>query len=102
MRLGINFNVGDKVWLELYNLSTGAPLKKLAAKHLGLYEILERIGTSSYQLSILAAWQVHNVFHASLLSKTKEDTIPGCVPLLIPTVTNQDKELWVIDCFVNL
>ena len=28
--------IGDKVWLESYNLSTNAPSKKLAAKRLWL------------------------------------------------------------------
>ena len=95
------FGIGDRVWLESYNLSTDAPSKKLAAKRLGPYEILERVGASSYRLSIPAAWRVHNVFHASLLSRTKEDSIPGRVPPPMPTVTIQDKELWVIDRFVN-
>ena len=65
---------GDKVWLELYNISTGAPSKKLAAKHFGPYTILEPVGLSSYRLDIPATWKVHNIFHAGLLSRTKEDT----------------------------
>ena len=36
-----------------------------------------------------------------LLSRTKEDTIPGRVPTSQPTVKIQDQELWVIDKFVN-
>jgi hypothetical protein len=67
--------VGDKVWLERQNLSTDAPSKKLGAKQLGPYEILEQISPTAYKLSIPMTWQVHNVFHASLISKTKEDTI---------------------------
>ena len=69
------YTLSDKVWLELYNLSTDAPSKKLGAKRLGPYDVLEQISPSSYHISILANWQVHNVFHASLLSCTKSDTM---------------------------
>ena len=46
-------------------------------------------------------WCVHNVFHASLLSHTKEDTIPGQIPEAQPMVKILERELWVIDQFVN-
>ena len=95
------FMVGDHVWLEVFNLSTDAPSKKLTAKHLGPYEILKKIGATAYCLLIPLTWQVHNVFHASLLSCTKEDTIPGCVPAPQPIIKLAQQELWVIDQFVN-
>jgi hypothetical protein len=100
-RQDLSFTVGDRVWLESYNLSMDAPSKKLAAKRLGPYSILERVGTMSYQLDIPATWRVHNVFHVGLLSRTKEDTIPGwrADPQLVVRI--QDQELWVIDRFVN-
>jgi len=100
-RRDLSFTVGDKVWLESYNLSTDAPSKKLAAKRLGPYEVLEAIGPSSYRLAIPASWKVHNVFHAGLLSHTKEDTIPGRVAPPQPRITMREQELWVIDQFVN-
>ena len=93
--------MGDQVWLESYNLSTDTPSKKLAAKRLGPYTILERVGSTSYHIDIPVTWQVHNVFHASLLSCTKEDKIVGQVPDPQPVVQIQDQELWVIDSFIN-
>jgi len=95
------FAIGDQVWLEAFNLSTDALSKKLTAKHLGPYEVLEQIGSTAYCLSIPLTWHVHNVFHASLLSCTKEDTILGCVPTPQPIVRLAQQELWVIDQFVN-
>ena len=47
-RQDLEFAVGDPVWLESYNLSTDAPSKKLAAKHLGPYTVLEKVGNTSY------------------------------------------------------
>jgi hypothetical protein len=83
--------VGDKVWLESKNLSTDAPSKKLCAKQLGPCEILEQISPTAYKLSIPMTWWVHNVFHANLILKTKEDTIPGQepAPQLIIRITDQ-------------
>src|SRR5258706_3576190 len=100
-RQNLAFTVGDKVWLESYNLSTDAPSKKLAAKRLGPYTILENIGPASHRLDIPITWRVHNVFHASLLSRTKEDTITGRIPEAQPVVKILERELWVIDQFVN-
>ena len=78
-----------------------APSKKLAAKRLGPYTVMEHIGNTSYQIDIPVTWQVHNVFHASLLSRTKEDRIVGRIPEPQPIVQIQDQELWVIDSFIN-
>jgi hypothetical protein len=44
----LSFTIGDRVWLEAYNLSTDAPSKKLAAKRLGPYTITKLVGPSSY------------------------------------------------------
>jgi hypothetical protein len=100
-RRDLSFAVRDQVWLESYNLSTDAPSKKLAAKRLGLYRVQKLVGPSSYQLDIPATWRIHNVFHAGLLSCTRDDTIAGRIPEPAPVVRLQDKELWVIDWFVN-
>ena len=100
-RKDLSFAIGDKVWLESYNLSTDAPSKKLAAKRLGPYTVLEHIGPASYRLDIPNSWKVHNVFHGGLLSRTKDDTIPGRIADPQPVIKIQEKELWVIDRFVN-
>jgi hypothetical protein len=100
-RQDLTFVVGDRVWLEAYNLSTNAPSKKLAAKRLGPYTVTELVGLSSYRLDIPVGWKLHNVFHTGLLSRTQDDTIVGRHPEPAPVVRIQDKELWVIDRFVN-
>ena len=97
----LEFAVGACIWLESYNLSTDVPSKKLTAKWLGPYMVQEKIGNSSYCIDILVTGQVHNIFHASLLSWTKEDKIIGQVPEPQPIIWLQEQELWVIDCFIN-
>jgi hypothetical protein len=97
----LSFTVRDCAWLESYNLSMDAPSKKLATRRLGPYKVQKLVGPSSYQLDIPATWRIHNVFHAGLLSRTRDDTIVGRISEPAPIVCLQDKELWVIDQFIN-
>jgi hypothetical protein len=68
---------------------------------MGVYQVLECISPTAYRLNILTTWQVHNVFHASLISQTKVDTIPGCFPAPKPVIRIADQELWVINKFIT-
>ena len=43
------FEPGDKVWLDTKNLKLKQPSKKLSAKHVGPYEVVERIGDLDYR-----------------------------------------------------
>jgi len=87
--------------LESFNLSTDAPSKKLASKHLGPYNVVGHIGQNAYRIDTPRNWRVHNVFHTSLLSRTKTDSIANRIPPPEPIVTVLEQELWVIDKFVN-
>ena len=60
--------VGTKVWLDGRNITPFRPMKKLAEKRYGPFEILERIGPSSYKLKLPTTWKgVHPVFNEVLL-----------------------------------
>jgi hypothetical protein len=39
---------------------------KLATRYYGPFEILEKRGSNSYMLALLASMRVHNIFHVSL------------------------------------
>ncbi|KAG8725224.1 hypothetical protein FRC09_005309 [Ceratobasidium sp. 395] len=70
---GKEFKVGDKVWLLLVNMSSKRPAKKLDNKKGGPFTIIEKISSHAYRLDLPKIMRVHNVFHANLLSPTKED-----------------------------
>jgi hypothetical protein len=81
------FRVGDKVWLDLRNVRTTRPSKKLDWKN-AKYTVTEVIGSHSYRLNTPTG--IHNVFHSSLLraastdpldSQVTDDSQPG--PILI-------------------
>ncbi len=60
--------VGAQVWLEGTNLHLPYQATKLAPKCYGPFEITKEISPVAHQLYLPAAWNIHNVFHASLLS----------------------------------
>ena len=72
-----DWKVGMKVWLDLHNVKTKRPMKKLDSKRAGPFQILAKISTHAYQLQLPVSMRgIHDVFHVSLLEKTHEDTFP--------------------------
>ena len=68
------YSVGDQVWLEGTHLKLPHQTTKLAPKQYGPFQIVKQVNPVTYQLSLPVTWQIHPVFHASLLSpyhKTK-------------------------------
>ena len=66
------WKVGDKVWLEGKNLQLHYPTRKLAPRREGPFEISEVISPLTYHLRLPPTWNIHNVFHTSLLSTYRE------------------------------
>ena len=47
--------------------------KKMNPKREGLFEIIEVLGPVTYRLKLPTTWQIHNIFHATLLKPYKEN-----------------------------
>ncbi len=71
------YKVGDQVMLETTNLNIQRPSKKLAPRRLGPFPIEAKISSHAYRLTLPPTMNVHKVFHTTLLTPFKEDTIPG-------------------------
>ena len=71
------WKVGDKVWLEATNLCLNYPLRKLAPKRQGPFEIAQVLSPLTYCLRLPSTWKIHDVFHASLLLPYKETETHG-------------------------
>jgi len=63
---------GKQVWLEATHLNLRHQKTKLAPKRYGLFIITEEVSPVAYRLDLLLAWNIHNMFHASLLSPYRE------------------------------
>ena len=71
------FTVGDQVWLEGSHLKLPHQSTKLAPKRYGPFTIMKQINPVTYQLILPATWQIHPMFHASLLSPYVETNAHG-------------------------
>ena len=70
------FQKGEKVWLDSRNLKT-LYHKKMALKREGPFEITDVLGPLTYWLNLPETWKIHNVFHAYLLRRYRENEIYG-------------------------
>jgi hypothetical protein len=100
-RVALTFEIGDKVWLDAGNIQTDRPSKKLAHKRLGPYEIMDKIGKTSYKLKLPKTMKVHPVFHASLLYGHPTDEF-GRRPIPPPpVVTPEGEEEYEVEKILN-
>src|SRR5258707_15366281 len=71
------FKVNEQVWLDAKNLRLPYQTMKLAPKPHGPFRITKEISPVAYQLSLPAAWTIHDVFDASLLLPYQENAVHG-------------------------
>ena len=65
---------GDRVWLNLKNITIDKPCKKLDWKN-DKYAVLMVISNYNYRLDTPPG--IHNVFHASLIKRAADDPFPN-------------------------
>ena len=69
----MEFKVGDNVLLKVLPTKSTMGFKrnrKLNLRFVGLFEILERVGTLAYRVELSPRlFKIHNVFHVSALRK---------------------------------
>jgi hypothetical protein len=75
--------------------------RKLAPRYIGLYPIIDKYGTTSYQVELPAKLSgVHNVFHVSQLKRclklSIEVVIEGTIPLK-PDLTYKAYPIKILD-----
>jgi hypothetical protein len=89
------YDISSKVWLEGMNIMMLQLMKKFDDKQYGLFEVLAKVGPSSYRLKIPTTWHVHPVFNEILLTPFQSPSFPSqrtvhpCPPALI---VGQEKE----------
>jgi hypothetical protein len=75
------FKSGNMVWLDHSNIKMTRPSAKFGHHQLGLFEVEEKIGPSSYHIKLLPGLShLHNVFPVVKLSLAEPNPFPGHVP----------------------
>jgi hypothetical protein len=74
-RVEQTYAVGDQVLLSTKNmmLKHAERSRKLLPKWVGPFEIVQKVGKLAYELKMNPGWQIHPVFHVSLLERYKSD-----------------------------
>jgi hypothetical protein len=74
----VNYEIGDKVYLEASHINTDRPMKKLDDKRFGPFTITEKVGQSAYRLNLPKTWKkIHDVFNEALLSPYHPPSYPN-------------------------
>lgn len=94
------FEIGQKVWLEGRNLNMSYN-KKITTKREGPFEILEVRPPVNYRLKLPTKWQIHDVFHASLLTPYKENNVHGPNFHKPPPDIIEDQPEWEVERIVR-
>jgi chromodomain-containing protein len=95
------YQVGDQVWLEATHLHLPYQSSKLAPKCHGPFSIMKEISLVTYQLHLLMAWNIHDVFHASLLSPYWESTEHRPNYSRPPPDLLKGEEEYKVECIIN-
>ncbi|XP_073137212.1 uncharacterized protein [Henckelia pumila] len=103
-RIDLEFMVGEHVFVRV------APMKgvmrfgkkeKLAARFIGPFEILDRVGALAYKVALPPNLdEVHNVFHVSMLRKyvSNPSHVLSMEPLqLSPHMTYEERPIQILD-----
>jgi len=91
---------GEKVWLNMKNIKTTRPTKKLDDRRAGPFIVEEKISPVAYRLKLPVSWRVHPVFHISLLrpANVNDNLHPADeVERPPPDIINQEEEYEVED-----
>jgi len=81
----------DRVMLNSKNLRTKRPMEKLDHKMFGPFVVKRKVGSRAYEIELLETWDIHPVFHVSLLEPYREDHV-GRLQKIIPTPDIVDNE----------
>lgn len=98
------YKVGDMVFLDRRNISSGKKISKLDNKYLGPYAIKKILNSHAYQLDLPHELKsIDNSFHTSLLHPMARDPLPGQTqsPPQPVSYDEQGQKLWQIEEIVN-
>lgn len=86
------FQPGDLVWLNLKNIKSLRPSRKLDYKNGGPFKVIKPVSHYAYKLELPKSLRIHPVFHVSLLSPVSRDPLPGQTLGLPPTIEARDND----------
>ena len=83
----LQYKIRDMVWLDIRNLFTKRPNRKLKNCHAAKYRVQKIISNQAVKLDLLSDLHLHLVFYVNLLEpSTTDDPHPGYIQLPCPPI----------------
>jgi hypothetical protein len=95
------FQIGNPVFLSTQNLNLKNGVKKLNSKFVGPFKIIGKINDVTYKLDLPAHFEIHNVFHSSLLEPAPPDSFAHQNPPKPPPELINDVEEFVVETILK-
>ena len=77
----LDYQPGDKVYLDASDIQTTRPLQKLSHQRLGPFAIIRKVRNGAYHLHLPPSMsRLHPVFNVVKLTPAPDDPITGCPP----------------------
>jgi hypothetical protein len=70
----LDFTPGELVLLDLMNVTTKRPSRKLDWKRARPFPILKKVRLAGYKIGIPETWKIHDIFNKKLLKKWRKPT----------------------------
>ena len=87
------YKVDDYVYLNIKNLRTRRPCKKLERRQAGPYKVAAVLSPSAVRLHLPISLNIHHTFHVNLLEPAAMDPVPGQdIPNPPPIVVDNETE----------
>jgi hypothetical protein len=100
------YKVGDRVMLSTADINFAVGTKKLLAKYIGPFTIIERVSSAAYKLDLPKNLRIHPVINISRLDRfVANDSVkfPGRMQVdrPVPSLLDDGREAWYVERIID-